>query len=149
MRQAVRGYGNSASGSMTSIRPPKSSPITPKRAWEHDSRLLLERVDEQQCCQTCEHCPSVAAGEPNRGLPLRPAGDPGQNFAEAETGLARWLSLRGNGASPLALGSAAVECRRLARTATPGASRSSALWPKLHRSALAPATMWQRWHRPR
>jgi hypothetical protein len=96
MRQAVRGYGNSASGSMTSIRPPKSSPITPKRAWEHDSRLLLERVDEQQCCQTCEHCPSVAAGEPNRGLPLRPAGDPGQNFAEAETGLARWLSLREN-----------------------------------------------------
>jgi len=33
----------------------------------------------------------VAAGEPRRGLPLRPAGDPEQKSAEARTGDARWL----------------------------------------------------------
>jgi hypothetical protein len=40
------------------------------------------------------HFPSVAAGEPSRWLPLRPAADPKQKYEAARTGWASCLSVR-------------------------------------------------------
>ena len=71
-------------------------------AWMLDHRrtgamLLCRARVEHHGPEDNRSVPSVAGWEPNRGLPLRPAGDPEQNFAEAETGLARWLSVRETG----------------------------------------------------
>lgn len=86
----------------------------PSPEW---SRLLswnnLRGLPRQQ-----RHCPSVAAGELSRSLPLRPAGDPRQQCAGARSGDARWLSLRGRGSGlSSGLRFRAVALRPVRRTA--------------------------------
>lgn len=43
----------------------------------------------------------LAAGEPSRGVPLRPAGDPEEKSSRARTGEARWLFIRETGSESM------------------------------------------------
>jgi len=73
-------------------------------------------------------CRFVAAGEPSRRVPLRPAGDPEQQSGEARTGAARWLSVRSTRQRALCVGPLGeAVCRRVGRTVAAGRSWPSGL----------------------
>jgi hypothetical protein len=63
-------------------------------ALASDARDRLRSDRGDRCQDSRRQFPFVAFGEPSRGLPLRPAGDPEQKSGEAGIGSARWLSLR-------------------------------------------------------